>query len=69
MSIEFIGQTVQVIGEVMIGITAIMVHRRVWKEHKINPAVYKEMQREQIVGILGIILLVAGYLIQIIFNR
>jgi len=66
---EFIGQTIQVIGEVMIGITAIMVHRRVWKEHKINPLVYKEMQREQIIGILGIILLVAGYIIQIIFNK
>jgi len=66
---EFIGQTIQVIGEVMIGITAIMVHRRVWKEHKINPLVYKEMQREQIIGILGIILLVTGYLIQIIFNK
>ena len=66
---ELIGQTIQVIGEVMIGITAIMVHRRVWKEHKINPLVYKEMQREQIIGILGIILLVAGYIIQIIFNK
>ena len=65
---EFIGQTIQVIGEVMIGITAIMVHRRVWKEHKINPLVYKEMQREQIIGILGIILLVAGYFIQILWN-
>jgi len=59
---EFIGQTMQVIGEVMIGITAIMVHRRVWKEHKINPTVYKEMQREQIIGVLGIVLLIGGYL-------
>ncbi|MBI2031035.1 MAG: NAD(P)H-hydrate epimerase [Candidatus Levybacteria bacterium] len=65
---EFVGQTIQVIGEVMIGITAIMVHRRVWKEHKINPLVYKEMQREQIIGILGIVLLVAGYFIQILWN-
>ncbi len=65
---EFIGQTIQVIGEVMIGVTAIMVHRRVWKEHKINPLVHREMQREQIIGILGIILLVAGYFIQILWN-
>ena len=65
---EFIGQTVQVIGEVMIGITAIMVHRRVWKEHKINPVVYKEMQREQIVGVFGIMLLVGGYFIQLLWK-
>lgn len=65
---EFIGDTLQVLGEVMIGITAIMVHRRVWKEHRINLVVYKEMQREHIVGILGIILLVAGYFIQILWK-
>ncbi len=56
----------QVVGEVMIGITAIMVHRRVWKEHKINPTVYKEMQREQVIGVLGIVLLVGGYLIRMV---
>lgn len=61
---EFIGHTIQVIGEVMIGVTAIMVHRRVWKEHRINPIVYKEMQREQVIGVLGIVFLVGGYFIQ-----
>jgi len=65
---EFIGQTVQVIGEVMIGLTAIMVHRRVWKEHRINPVVYKEMQREQIIGVLGIVLLIGGYFIQTLWK-
>ncbi|MBI2430592.1 MAG: hypothetical protein HYV39_01090 [Candidatus Levybacteria bacterium] len=68
MNAHFIGFTLQVIGEVMIGLTAIMVHRRVWKEHKINPVVYKEMQREQTIGIIGIILLIIGYLLQIIFR-
>jgi len=58
---EFASETLQVTGEVLIGLTAIMVHRRVWKEHKINPAVYKEMKREQIMGVLGIILLISGY--------
>lgn len=62
----FIGQTMQVVGEVMIGITAIMVHRRVWKEHEINPTVYKEMQREQVMGVFGIVLLIGGYLIQLL---
>lgn len=65
MNNQFIGFTLQVIGEVLIGLTAIMVHRRVWKEHKINPIVYKEMQREQIIGVFGIILLVIGYFMQL----
>ena len=61
-----LGQTLQVTGEVMIGLTAIMVHRRVWKEHQIDPAVYKEMKREQTVGILGITFLILGFLMQIL---
>jgi len=43
-----------------------MVHRRVWKEHKINNRVYNEMKREQFIGIVGIVLLIIGYLIKIL---
>lgn len=68
MNSQFIGFTLQVLGEIMIGATAIMVHRRVWKEHKINPSVYKEMQREQIIGVFGIILLLVGYFTQILWR-
>lgn len=63
---DLIGQTIQVTGEVIIGLTVIMVHRRVRKEHKIDPVVYREMKREQAIGILGIILLIIGYFIQIL---
>ncbi|PIP62201.1 hypothetical protein COW99_00015 [Candidatus Roizmanbacteria bacterium CG22_combo_CG10-13_8_21_14_all_38_20] len=63
---EFISETLQVAGEIIIGITAIMVHRRVWKEHKINNRVYNEMKREQFIGIVGIVLLIIGYLIKIL---
>jgi len=65
---EVISETLKVTGEVLIGLTAIMVHRRVWKEHRINPIVYKEMQREQIMGVLGIILLIIGYFMQILWK-
>ena len=63
---EFISETLQVAGEIIIGITAIMVHRRVWKEHKINNRVYSEIKREQFIGIVGIVLLIIGYLIKIL---
>jgi hypothetical protein len=66
--LENIGLTLRVTGEVMIGLTAIMVHRRVWKEHKIDPVVYREMQREQIIGFLGIALLIVGFLMQVLFS-
>lgn len=65
---EFIGETLQVAGEIIIGITAIMVHRRVWKEHRIDNRVYEEMKREQFIGIIGIVLLITGYLIKILWK-
>lgn len=64
MSIEFIGFTLDVIGKIMVAYTAIAVHRRVWREHKIDEAVFRAMRREQIVGVIGIVLIVIGYLLQ-----
>jgi len=49
----------------MVGFTAIMVHHRVWKEHKIDTRVFAEMKRERRVGITGLILIVLGYILQV----
>jgi len=48
----------------MIAFTAIMVHRRVWKEHKIDAKIFTEMERERVISILGIILIIIGYLVR-----
>ncbi|PJC31056.1 hypothetical protein CO051_04490 [Candidatus Roizmanbacteria bacterium CG_4_9_14_0_2_um_filter_39_13] len=63
--IELVGFTIKTIGEVMVGFTAIMVHHRVWKEHKIDTRVFAEMKRERRVGITGLILIVLGYILQV----
>jgi hypothetical protein len=57
------GELIKTIGEVMVGITAIMVHRRVWKEHKINEKVRHEMMYEQVIGFAGIALIIVGFLL------
>ncbi len=62
---EFVGHTLEAIGVVIIAYTALSVHRRVRREHKIDDAVFKKMKYEQTTGILGIILIVLGYLLQI----
>lgn len=49
----------------MIGITALLVHRRVKKEKRIDKKVLKEMRLEQGIGFLGIVLIVIGYGLQI----
>lgn len=37
----------------MVAYTAITVHHRFWKEHKIDEMVFKVMKRGQIIGIAG----------------
>lgn len=65
MSTEFIGFTLDVIGKVMVAYTAIMVHYRFWKERKIDEAVFMAMKRERIIGVLGVLLIIVGYFLQI----
>lgn len=60
-----IGSTFDVIGKILIGITVLFVHKHVIKEHKIDKDVIKQMRKEQIFGIIGIILIIIGYLIHI----
>lgn len=64
-SMEFLGFTLDLIGKVLVAYTAIRVHYRFWKEHRIDAEVFKVMKREQLVGFIGIVLIVLGYLLQI----
>lgn len=49
----------------MVAFMAIRVHHRFLKEHKIDVRVFKSMRREQIIGILGISLIIIGYIFQV----
>lgn len=66
MNFDFWGHTLQTIGHILIAYTAISVHFRFWKEHKIDNKVFKVMKREQFVGIIGVLLIVAGFMFHII---
>ena len=68
MNIEFIGFTLDVLGKVMVAFTAIMVHYRFRKEHKIDERVFRSMRREQLLGIIGILLIILGFLLQVPFK-
>lgn len=49
----------------MVGFTAISVHYRFWKEHKVNEEVFKSMKREQAIGILEIVFIIVGFALQL----
>jgi len=57
--------TLDVVGKIMIAYTAIRVHHRFWKEHKVDEKVFSEMQRERLIGIFGIALIIIGYFLEL----
>jgi len=65
MTLEIIGFTLDVIGKILIGVAVYFVHKRVMKEEKINKVVLREMKKEKRMVVIGIILIVIGYLMQL----
>jgi len=63
---EILAETLDIVGKIMVSYTALMVHHRVRKEHKIDEKVFKDMKSEQIIGLLGILFMIAAYIILII---
>ncbi|MFC1653504.1 hypothetical protein ACFL1M_01505 [Patescibacteria group bacterium] len=61
----FIGYTLDVIGKILIAYTAVMVHHRVWQEHKIDNRVFDEMKKEKLVAFIGIFFILLGYFLQL----
>jgi hypothetical protein len=65
---EIIAYTLDITGKIMVAYTALAVHNRVRQEHKIDGAVFRTMNREKILGIAGIILMIMGYLLHVYTN-
>ncbi|MCA9308395.1 MAG: hypothetical protein R3B92_02705 [Patescibacteria group bacterium] len=63
--LAILGSILDIIGKVTIGYTAIAVHNRVWQEHKIDEAVFKEMKHERQVAFIAVVLMVVGFLMQL----
>lgn len=68
MNLFNIGLTLDTVGKILLGITVLMVHRHVLSEHKIDVVVLRTMRREQILGLLGIALIVVGYVLQLMYH-
>lgn len=65
MNLELIGFVLDTLGKLMVSYTTVRVHFRFWKEHQVDDAVFKEMHREQIIGIIGIVLIIVGASLEI----
>ena len=54
-------------GKILLGATVINVHAHIIKERKIDQDVLKEMHRERKLGILAVLLILAGYILELIY--
>lgn len=61
MNTAAIGLSIHTVGEVLVGYTALAVHYRVFKKHKIDRSIITEMHHEQFLGAIGITLIFVGY--------
>lgn len=65
MSMLFLGMTMSVIGKGMLGLAIIWVHITMATERTIDEQVIKAFRRETIITILALLLIVAGYVLEV----
>lgn len=63
---DLVGLLLDTVGTILIAYTALRVHDRVRKEHKIDGRVTREMQRERALGIVGVVLILLGFALQVL---
>lgn len=67
MNLLLWGLTIGTIGKLVLGIAVLRVHVYILQEHKIDNVVLKALKREQVVTVVGLALIVAGYLLEVFF--
>ncbi|MDP3996617.1 MAG: hypothetical protein Q8P86_02920 [bacterium] len=60
-----IASTMKVVGDVMIALVVFSVHMHIMKEKSIDANVVRYMKRERMYVVIGITLIVGGYVLEI----
>ena len=67
MSVLFWGLTISVIGKVLLVVGVLKAHGQISHEHRIDKKVLKSFKTERWLTITGLLLIVIGYTLEIIF--
>jgi len=67
MNLLFWGLTLGVIGKVLVVLAVLHMHHSIVREHRIDKAVIFTYRQERIITFLGLILIVAGYIMEVYF--
>ena len=66
-SFIILGLSLSTVGKVLLGIAVIRVHGHVIREHKIDMDVLSAMRRERHIGLFAILLILTGFVIEVLF--
>lgn len=66
MDLLIVGIVLEFVGSLFIAFTALMVNHRILHEHKVDEVVLTTMRMEQYVGFFGVILLIIGFVLQVV---
>lgn len=67
MNILLVALTLGTLGKVILGLAVLRVHILILREHKIDALVLSSMKHEQVVTLLGLFLIVVGYVLEVYF--
>jgi len=67
METLYVALTVGTIGKLILGIAVLRVHAYIIREHKIDGVVLNAMKRERFITVLGVFLIILGYLLEMYF--
>ena len=67
MNLLFLGMTLSVVGKVMIAIAVIRAHTELANEHRVDAKVIRTFRTERNITIMGIMLIIIGYALEVIF--
>lgn len=68
MNLFTIGLVLDTIGKIFVGLAVLMVHRHIFKERKIDTDVLQTIQKEWILTVSGISLIIIGTILQLMFH-
>lgn len=67
MSLLFWGLTISVIGKILVVVGVLMAHSEIAHEHRIDAKVLRVFKTERWITIIGLILIIIGYVMEVIF--
>lgn len=69
MNLLLLGLTLSTVGKLVLGWAVLRVHMYMYREHNIDGVVLKAIKREEYITLFSLILIVIGYILEVLFYQ